>query len=143
MIIEKNVERARQMLKKEQSPKIVLAQNEEFNRKMLEYGKFDILLSVELSAGKNKIRQTDSGLNHVLAKIASKNKIAIGINLDNISKMNKKEKAQVLAKIKQNIKICRKAKTKISITCSNILEAKFLLASLGASTQQITEAIVF
>ena len=138
-----NLEKAKQLLKKEPSPKIVQSQNDDFNRKIIEHGKFDILLSPESTAGKNKIRQTDSGLNHVLAKIASKNKIAIGINLKEISKLEKKEKAERLTKIKQNIKICRKTKTKIAIWEATRQEAHNLLQSLGASTQQIKEAIVF
>ena len=136
-----NLEKAKQLIKTEQSPKIVQAQNDEFNRKILEYGKFSILLSLESAAGRNKIRQTDSGLNHVLAKIASKNKIAIGINLKEIISLGKKEKAERLAKIKQNIKICRKTKTKIAVLKATSQEACNLLQSLGASTKQIKEAI--
>ena len=122
-----------------QKPIIIQAQNEEFNRKAVEYGKFDIILSLEKSAGKNKIRQTDSGLNHVLARISAKNKIAIGISIKEINSLDKKEKAERLVKISQNIKICRKAKAKIAFQKSN--ENKSLLLTLGASTQQIKEAI--
>ena len=76
MINTTNIEEAKKLLKKEETPKIVLSQNDEFNRKILEHGNFDILLSPETGQRKNKIRQVDSGLNHVLAKIANKNNIA-------------------------------------------------------------------
>jgi len=142
MIIQtSNLKKAKQLIKRAQTPIIVQAQNEEFNRKILENGKLQILLSLEAKAGKNKVRQTDSGLNHVLAKIASKNNIAIGVNLKEIAKLEKKEKAERLAKIRQNIKICRKAKTKLAIFGANLKEAHNLLQSLGASTQQIKESI--
>ncbi|MEK6847140.1 MAG: hypothetical protein AABY16_03165 [Nanoarchaeota archaeon] len=138
-----NLEKAKREIKIAQAPIVIQAQNEEFNRKILEHGNFQILLSPEATAGKNKIRQTDSGLNHVLAKIAARNKVAIGIDLREISKLEKKEKADRLAKIRQNIKICRKAKTKLAVSGATNQEAGNLLQSLGASTQQIKEAIVF
>ncbi|MBS3083301.1 hypothetical protein J4423_00695 [Candidatus Pacearchaeota archaeon] len=143
MINTTNIEEAKKLLKKEETPKIVLSQNDEFNRKILEHGKFDILLSPETGQRKNKIRQTDSGLNHVLAKIANKNNLAIGLNLEEIKKLEPKSKAERLSKIRQNIKICRKAKTKLAIKTSSIEEAMSLLQNLGASTQQAKEAIVF
>ena len=141
MINTTNIEEAKRLLKKEEIPRIVLAQNDEFNRKILEQGNFNILLSPEAGQRKNKIRQTDIGLNHILAKIASKNNIAIGINLDEIKKLEPKQKAERLSKIKQNIKICRKAKAKLAIKTSNITESTALLQSLGASSIQTKEAI--
>lgn len=143
MINTTNIEEAKKLIKKEEIPKIVLAQNDEFNRKLLEYGKFNILLSPEMGSRKNKIRQTDSGLNHVLAKIAKKNNISIGINLEELKKLQPKQKGERLSKIKQNIKICRKAKTELAIKTRYLQEAKNLLQNLGASTTQLKEAIVF
>src|SRR3989338_1751653 len=128
MINTSNLEEAKKLIKKEQSLKVIIGQEDNFNRKILENGKFDILMSIEEGNRKNKIRQTDSGLNHILAIIARKNDIAIGINLQEIANLNSKEKAERLSKIIQNLKICRKAKTRIG---------------LKASTNQIKEAIVF
>ena len=141
MINTTNIEEAKKLIKKEETPKIISAQNDEFNRKILEYGNFDILLSMETGQRKNKIRQTNSGLNHVLAKIANKNNIAIGIDLEEIKRLEPKVKAERLSKIKQNIKICRKSKTKIAIKTSSIIEATIFLQSLGASSTQYKEAI--
>ena len=143
MINTQNIEEAKKMLKKEQSLKVVLAQNYEFNRKILEHGHFDVLLSPESGNRKNKIRQTDSGLNHVTAKISSKNKIAIGINLEEIKNLEPKLKAERLAKIKQNIKICRKSKTLLAVKTNHLDEARSLLHNLGASTYQTKQTIVF
>ena len=137
-----NIEEAKRLLKKEETPKIILSQNDEFNRKILEHGNFNILLSPETGQRKNKIRQTDSGLNHVLAKIANKSNIAIGIDLEEIKILEPKVKAERLSKIRQNIKICRKSKTKIAIKTSSIIEATIFLQSLGASSTQAKEAII-
>ncbi len=143
MINNQKVEEVKKLLKKEQSPKIVMSQDDVFNRKRLEHGNFDIILSIENGARKNKIRQEDSGLNHVLSKIASKNNIAIGIDLEEISKLQPKEKAFRLSKIIQNIRICRKAKAKIAVKSKSLNEARDFLLSLGASTSQLKETIVF
>lgn len=141
IISEKNAEKAKQLIKKStEKPLIVEAQDDAFNRSLLEYGKFDVLLSPEIDKKRSSVRQENSGFNHVLAKIASKNNIAIGINLEEISKLPKKEKAERIAKLMQNIKIARKTKTKIVFINDKKINKRMrvsLLLSLGASTQQI------
>jgi len=143
MINNSNIEQVKILIKKEESPKIVLAQNDEFNRKILEQCKFNILLSIENGNRKNKIRQVDSGLNQVLAKIATKNKVAIGLDLDSIKLLEPKQKAERLSKIRQNIRVCRKAKTRLAVKAQSLEEVKNFLINLGASTNQIKETIVF
>lgn len=150
IIITRDIREAQKLIQQAQklneSPIIIQAQNTEFNRKILEYGKFDILLSPEKHTEKHKdiAKQLDSGLNEIMSRIAEKNKIAIGVNLEDIKKLEKKEKALRLMRIAQNIKICNKTKTKIAINSKadkrNI--ASFLI-SLGASTQQAASAIYF
>ena len=103
MISTTNLEQAKRLIKSEKHPIIVQAQDENFNRKILEYGKFDILLSIEKTKQQDKPKFLDSGLNHVLAEIASKNKVAIGIDIQEISNLEKKAKAKRLARINQNI----------------------------------------
>src|SRR3989344_1523111 len=142
MINTSNLEEAKKLIKKEQSLKVIIGQEDNFNRKILENGKFDILMSIEEGNRKNKIRQTDSGLNHILAIIARKNDIAIGINLQEIANLNSKEKAERLSKIIQNLKICRKAKTRIAVKTTSLQKARDFLIGLKASTNQIKEAIV-
>ena len=142
MINTPNLELAKKLIKIEKEPVIVRAQNSEFNRKILEYGKFNILLSPEIGEKHDGLKQLESGLNHVLAKIAAKNNIAIGIDFDVIKKLDKKEKAIRLARIRQNIFICRKAETKIVlVNFKDKRNAFSFLVSLGASTQQAEEAI--
>ena len=145
MISTSNIEQAKNQIKKsKEKPLIILAQNDEFNRKLLEYGKFDILLSPESGQRARTLRNIDSGLNHVLAHIAAKNKIAIGIDMEELNKLPKKEQALRLERIIQNIKICRKAKVKIALlNWKDRKDAFSFLISLGASTQQAREAILF
>jgi len=138
-----NIEQAKKLTKTEKlKPLIVLAQNDEFNRKILEYGKFDILLSVERGKRQRTLRTIDSGLNHVLAELAAKNNVSIGIDMDELRNLKKEEKANRLEKIKQNIKICRKAKTKIVLlNYKDKKDAFAFLISLGASTKQAKDAV--
>lgn len=104
-----------QKLKKEGKQIIVKAQDDEFNRKILEMQGIDILLSPEIHARKDKLKQRDSGLNEILCKLARKNNIKIGINLEEISKLQKKEKAKILSRIMQNISLCKRTGTEIVI----------------------------
>ena len=134
-----NLEQAKNQLKKAEKQIIVYAQDDNFNRKILEYGKFDILLfsSNFLKQKRDKLKQIDSGFNHVLGKIASKNNISIGFDLNDIRQLEKKDKALILSKIIQNIKICRKTKVKIIfINYKDKRNLSNLLISLGASTEQ-------
>lgn len=144
MISTKNVEEARKLIKKAEKPIIVQAQDDEFNRKILEAGKFNVLLSPEAGIKRDKPKQLDSGLNSVLAVIAEKNNIAIGIDIKDIDPLDKLEKAKRLARIKQNIKTCRKTKTKLAVmNAKDKKDASALLLSLGASTQQAHQATYF
>jgi len=143
IIQETNPEKAKMIIKKSKPPIIVQSTSDAFSRTILEYGKFQILLLPKLQ-GKDKLKRLDSGLNHVMAKIATKNNISIGIDISEFKKINKKEKSIQLAKIKQNIKICRKAKCQIKLLNYNDEKnAKELLTSLGASSQQTKQATTF
>ena len=148
MISTPNLEKAKRLIKeaikKKEYPITIIAQNNEFNRKILEYGKFDILLNLEANKEKDRLKQLDSGLNHIMAKIAANKGICIGIDIKRLRDLEKREKAIILSRIMQNIKTCRKAKTKIKIlNYKEKTNAFSLLISLGASTQQAKEAIDF
>jgi RNase P/RNase MRP subunit p30 len=142
MINTSNIEQAKKLIRKSiKKPIIVKAQNDDFNRKILEYGKFDILLFPESGKRRIPLKQSDSGLNHVLAKIATNNNIRIGIDIQEIESLSKVEKAKCLSRIKQNIAICKRAKTKLSIFNSKDKKDSFhFILSLGASTSQAKEA---
>lgn len=142
MISTPNIEQAKSLIKSSrEKPVIVQSQNDNFNRKIVEYGRFDILLGVEKGNKQRSLRQIDSGFNHVLAKIASKNKVALGIDAEELRSLPLEEKAVRMERIIQNIKICRKAKVKIKLlNFKDERDASSLLISLGASSQQIKEA---
>ena len=102
----------------------------------------DILL-LNQSKRKDFSKQRNSGFNQVLAKIAVKNKIGVGINLDEIINSKPKQKAEILARVRQNIKLCNKNKLKMNFISPsgkikrNIYDLKALGLVLGMPTQMV------
>ena len=110
LIQENNFEKARKKIRESKGKQIIFSSNnDELNRKVLEKEKIDILL-LDQSNRKDRAKQRDSGFNQVLAKIAKKKNVAIGINLDEIIESKGKKKTEILGRIKQNIKLCNKNK---------------------------------
>jgi len=134
-----------QELKKQKKQVIIQAQDDAFNRKILENPDIDILLSPESHNKKDYMKQRDSGLNEILCKLAKKNNIKIGINLQQLKSLPAKQKSIILARIKQNIQLCKRTKTKIIIIDKEKFtkqEIMSFMQTLGASTSQAPQAIV-
>ena len=130
-----------QKLKKQNKEELIIvrAGDEEFNRKVLEIKDVNILLGSELHLRKDKLKQRDSGLNEFLCKLAAKNNIKIGINMDEIQKLDKKQKAKALARIIQNIRLCKRTKTQIILWPENKYKKQDIIAfvtTLKGSTEQ-------
>ena len=140
IISEKTFEKAKIEIRKNKDKQIIFSGNDDdLNRKILEKEKIDVLL-INQKERKDKQKQRDSGFNQVLAKIAGKNKIAIGINLDEIINTNGKEKSEILARIQQNIKLCNKKKIQMYFITQNkknskeVYDLKALGLTLGMPT---------
>lgn len=119
IIQEKDFQKARKRIreaKRTQGSKaeiVFSSRDDELSRKILEKEPTDALL-INLAGRKDRMKQRDSGLNQVLAKLAKKNNVAIGINLDEIlHTKTPKEKLQILSRARQNIKLCNKNKVKM------------------------------
>jgi len=141
LIQENNFEKARKKIK-ETKDKIIIfnSDDDELNRKIMEKEKINSLLINQLHR-KDKQKQRDSGFNQVLAKIAKKNKIEIGINLDEVINAKEKQKAEILARIKQNIKLCNKNKLNMKFIYfkekRNLHDLKALGLILGMPTKMV------
>lgn len=129
-------------LKKQNKKVVVVAQNDEFNRKIFENIHIDMIINLELSEKKDYLRQKNSGLNEVLAKLAKKNDITIGINIPEILNKNKIERAIILGRVMQNIELCRRAKAKISLYPDNYdkIDVISFFKTLKSSTEQAKNA---
>lgn len=136
-----------QKIKKENLNEIiaVLSQDEEFNRKVLEIKGINLFVINENLNQKDYMKQRNSGLNEPLCKLAAKNDIKIGVQLDEIVRKEEIEKARSLARLKQNIMLCKKAKTQLVFLGKNIdkMATRALLSVLGASTSQASEIEIF
>jgi RNase P/RNase MRP subunit p30 len=138
--LRKQIQKIRKDNPKEQI--IVLAKDEEFNRKVVELKDVDILLSPEIHERRDRLKQRDSGLNEVLCNLARENRIKIGIDINKIKKLKDEEKPIILSRIKQNIMLSKKAGCDIIILGTYDKKDAFsLLITLGASTQQAKKAI--
>lgn len=151
---EKEIRRILDTLKAKKQKKIIAVQgkDDEFNRRIIETTKVNFLVSPEFNPGSDTLKQRDSGINHVVAKAAAKNKISLIIDFSRISKLaDKKEKAKILARVMQNLKVCRRANCQMKIATfaerkedqRSERELKAFLFSLGASSQQTSEATSF
>jgi RNase P/RNase MRP subunit p30 len=145
IIITNNINELRkQIIKIKKSNKeeiiVVKAQDDEFNRKVLEQNDIDILLAPESHSRKDYLKQRDSGLNEYLCRLAKKNNIKIALDIDNLKKLEKKEKARVLARIRQNIFLAKKTGANIIVFNQdkyNILDIQSFFKTLKASTKQV------
>ena len=77
------------------------------------------------------MKQRGSGFNQVMAKIAKKNNIVIGIKLDEIINSERKIKADILARISQNVKLCNKNKLKMKFISLKEKRDNYDIKALG------------
>jgi ribonuclease P/MRP protein subunit RPP1 len=87
----------------------VIVENSDKLRLTIENKKTDIIFNLE-NQRKDFMHHRNSGLNQVLAKLAYKNKIKIGVSLSNVLKAENMLRSQLLGRIMQNVRICRKYK---------------------------------
>ncbi|MCK9595781.1 hypothetical protein M0R19_01195 [Candidatus Pacearchaeota archaeon] len=143
IIQENNFDKARKLIKENQDKKIIFSsEDDELNRKILEKEKINILL-LNQAVRRDFQKQRNSGLNHILAKLAKKNDVAIGINFDEILVSEGKHKSRILSRIMQNIRICNKNKLEMKFiipnpkNMRNIHDLKSLGLVLGMPTNMI------
>jgi len=68
-------------------------------------------MSPEKVRGKDFMHYRDSGLNQVLCKLAKKNNVGIGFNFNDV--LNSDDRKNILGKMMQNVRLCRKFKVKM------------------------------
>lgn len=120
-----------------------------FNRRAIETLKINYLVSPERGEKKDSLKQRDSGLNHVVAKIMKEKGVEVIIDLNEVSGLKGKQKALRIVKIIQNVKICRKAGCKIKIASlasdkGDLIDEKGRVSvgvSFGMSSVQASDCI--
>ena len=121
------------------------------NRRAIESLKIDYLVSPEALTGKDGLKQRDSGLNHVVAKMAAEKGILIVVDFGEIASLKGKNKAERIARVMQNVKVCRKVGCGIRI--ANLRKSKKGVAdefgrkafgvTLGMSSSEIRDCTQF
>jgi len=140
-------------LKDKKEKKIIgfVGGDDAFNRRAVESLKIDYLISPEKGNKKDSLKQRDSGINHVVAKMAREKGIVVVVDLSEVSSLKDKEKALRIGRIVQNVKICRKAGCRIKIAslasgkCGLVgeKERKAVGVSFGMSSVQVRDSVVF
>jgi len=126
-------------LDSDSKPIIYSSDDDDLNRRVMEKLKIDVLLLSQKNR-KDFSKQRNSGLNHVLAKIAKKNDIGIGIDLDEIIEASGFGLAEILSRVRQNIFLCNKAKVQMKFIARekknsrNIYDLRSLGLVLGMPT---------
>jgi len=145
IIKETTIEKTRKKIRENKGREIIFSSDDdELNRKILEKEKIDILL-INQAGRQDFQKQRNSGLNHIMAKLAKTNNVVIGINLEEILESEKKQKAEILARIRQNIKICNKNKLKMKFITEkeknkrDIYDLRSLGIVLGMPTWMLKE----
>lgn len=138
-----NKEELRKQISRAYSKKqkiVVLGSTDEINRIALEDKRVSILLGPEFAKKKDFMKYRNSGLNHVLCRLANKNKIAIGISMSSIKDAKKQERAEKIGRLMQNIALCKKYDT-ITVLASfgKKVSSPYILRSFGLSMGMSTE----
>lgn len=129
ILTEKNFSRLREFVKRERGKEIIFTSNDDdLNRKVAEKLPVQIIL-IPLEGRRDYTKQRDSGLNEVIAKILKKNKIALGFDVKEL--INSKNKERVLARLKQNIELCKRLKVQIKFIYDENKHDLVDLKSLG------------
>jgi RNase P/RNase MRP subunit p30 len=150
LLTEPNFSKLKELVKKSKAEGktiIYSSEDDELNRKVIEKLQINILL-INQSKRKDFQKQRNSGFNQIIAKAMKKNNIQLGINFDEIIEANSlKEKAEILARIKQNIFLCNKNKVKMQFIIKkeknsrNLYDLKSLGLVLGMPTWMTKELL--
>jgi len=104
------------------------------NRSVVEKINIDILISPEKEVKRDSLHHRNSGLDQIICRLAKKNRIAIGFSFSSI--LNSKNPGELLGRMMQNVRFCRKFKVRMILGsfANNEFELrnKAVLAAFGA-----------
>ncbi|MBL7100954.1 MAG: hypothetical protein ISS23_03315 [Nanoarchaeota archaeon] len=83
------------------------------NRAIVEMKQIDVLLSPEKGVRRDSLHHRNSGLNHVICKLARKNGIAMGFSFNEVLMNRGLKRAVTLGRMMQNVRLCRKYKLRM------------------------------
>jgi len=92
---------------------IVQGGDDSVNRRVVSSKRVDVLLDPHTGKRYDFLHQRNSGLNHVLCRLAKENNVAIGFSFSSV--LQSKERGKLIGRMMQNIKLCRKYKVRMVI----------------------------
>jgi len=107
-------------------------------REVLEKNKRIYVYGLELGEQKDFVHFRNSGLNHVLVKIAKDNKIKFLFNFSEFLSLNPKKRGVVLGRLKQNIELFKKYKVEFSF--ASFANSKFNIKKGYGAIQKLLES---
>jgi RNase P/RNase MRP subunit p30 len=129
ILTEKNFNKLKNLVKKNEDKEIIfVSDDDELNRKVMEKLIVSVVL-IPLFGRKDYMKQRNSGFNQVMAKIAKKKEISIGVDFDEL--VFSREKDKIFARLKQNIILCNKNKVQIKFIFGKIKRDNYCVKSLG------------
>ena len=148
---EKEARRIVECLKKTNIKIGVVGNDDAFNRRVVETLKIDYLVSPELGTERDSLKQRDSGINHVVAKLAAAKGVVVVVDFGDVAGLSGKEKALRLGKIIQNVKVCRRAGCGLKIGSFGLKKGEVIGEKervafglgLGMSSVQTRDAVLF
>jgi RNase P/RNase MRP subunit p30 len=127
---------------------LIFIKGSDKNRAIIEKKKADVLFSLENQSRSDFVHHRASGLNHVLCKLANKNKIIVGFSFNTLLK-NKENLSQLFGRVMQNIRLCRKYKIKTLIgsfaekplEMRSVYDLSSLFSILGMGKKEIKNSL--
>jgi|GEM_PF-1608198 len=126
----------------------VTSKDENVIRAAVSSPKIDLVFGIVPSGGRDHTHYRNSNFNQILAALASRNKVSYGISFSYILNVSGKQRALVIGREMQNLKICRK---KVNILIAsfardvwelrNPLDLQALCAAMKAGTKTVKQAI--
>jgi len=98
-----------------QITKVVICKSPENNRSVFEKIRPSVVFELETLSKKDSMHSRNSGLNHILCSLANKNNILVGFSFSSVLDSEGIFKSQILGRMMQNIRLCRKYKVRTVI----------------------------
>ncbi len=100
---------------------------------------------------KDTLKQRDSGLNHVVARMAGEKGVGLVVDFGDIAGLKGKEKAERIARVMQNVKVCRKVGCAVKIASfgkskKDVVDVKgreSFGVGLGMSSKEVADCVKF
>ncbi|MBS3156512.1 hypothetical protein J4413_04775 [Candidatus Woesearchaeota archaeon] len=110
-----NVAKTRNSLNKAKGEVILDGDDEKLIRYAIKDKKVKIIINIEKGKRKDFMHSRNSGLNQVLCKLFKERGITVGFNFDLIYDAKEMERVNLLGRMMQNVKLCRKYKVKTAV----------------------------